>query len=466
MRHRETPRRSAVSLRWLCAGAALMALGACDDGGGGGGVRTPPTLITDGGTHADAEGGPGSTHDGGGRPDHDATSGGPRLDAQVTEDAARPTEDAGHAAEDAAGSAQDAEPIQPDDCRTAPCQGLTYCDLLSGACLPGCTRDDQCGAQGRCDLATHLCGCAEGWHLCGSTCVSNDAVETCGDRCSPCAAGPEEVAICKSEECATTPRLAQISVGGSHMCGLKNNGEIHCKGSNALGQLEAPPGRFVAISAAWHHTCALRESGDVLCWGSTVSDGLLTIPGDFSKVFAGYGCNYAKEAGSDTWVKWPELDARCPFLPAKDYQFIAPRAHGFGELTCALDTSGGVICWAQHDSTPHRPVDEPLIAMDAEGKLGCGLAADGIILCWGDTQPNRMDQPPAGRYVEIGLATSYGCALDAQGEVHCWGDRSYVFPEALHGRRGFTQLSMNMSAACVLDSEGRAHCWDSLRDAD
>jgi hypothetical protein len=61
------------------------------------------------------------------------------------------------------------------DCHTTPCTGLTYCDLATGLCKPGCVSDTQCGTNESCDLQSHSCGCSAGYSkypsgVCGNGC--------------------------------------------------------------------------------------------------------------------------------------------------------------------------------------------------------------------------------------------------------------------------------------------------------
>lgn len=65
-----------------------------------------------------------------------------------------------------------------NDC-TAPEHGLASCD------------------NGTCNLS-----CANGYHLCGTVCADDTAVETCGSACSPCAQRAHASASCESNACA------------------------------------------------------------------------------------------------------------------------------------------------------------------------------------------------------------------------------------------------------------------------
>lgn len=56
-------------------------------------------------------------------------------------------------------------------------------------------------------------------------------------------------------------RFNTISAGQHHTCAIHENGELHCWGSNAEGQVEdTPDGHFTDISAGGWHSCAIRDS--------------------------------------------------------------------------------------------------------------------------------------------------------------------------------------------------------------
>lgn len=57
-------------------------------------------------------------------------------------------------------------------CTAQSCGGLTWCDEVSGQCLPGCVRDAQCGTRERCDLPTHTCACQAGTTPCATGCCT------------------------------------------------------------------------------------------------------------------------------------------------------------------------------------------------------------------------------------------------------------------------------------------------------
>jgi hypothetical protein len=73
-----------------------------------------------------------------------------------------------------------------------------------------------------------------------------------------------------------------IAVGVQHVCGIRSNGTLWCKGYNSYGQLadgtlvdqttavvQVGAGTdWLSVTAGSFHTCGLRAGGDLYCWGS------------------------------------------------------------------------------------------------------------------------------------------------------------------------------------------------------
>ena len=88
---------------------------------------------------------------------------------------------------------------------------------------------------------------------------------------------PPELLVCDlnpEKECFFT----QISVGG-HSCGVTEDSDIVCWGSNLSGQGDAPPAQgFALVAAGVNHTCGLHPGGLIECWGSNQYGQLDSIP--------------------------------------------------------------------------------------------------------------------------------------------------------------------------------------------
>lgn len=137
--------------------------------------------------------------------------------------------------------------VSGGDCRQTPCTGLSYCDLATGQCMPGCIRHDQCSTHEQCNATTHTCDCAPGYHRCNGVCVDSSDVNTCGLFCSPCPVPGNSVATCINQTCGFT-------------C---NTGFRDCEGTCA-----ACPGNAVTTTCQGRQCVAARcGDGDLLCNG-------------------------------------------------------------------------------------------------------------------------------------------------------------------------------------------------------
>lgn len=102
---------------------------------------------------------------------------------------------------------------QPEDCREEPCRGLTYCDLNTGNCKPGCSSDDQCGNNEQCETAAHECVCVSGTERFKGSCVDEqscneqfcDGNQYCDLQAGECRSGCHADSQCGSgEQCDTS----------------------------------------------------------------------------------------------------------------------------------------------------------------------------------------------------------------------------------------------------------------------
>ncbi len=216
-----------------------------------------------------------------------------------------------------------------------------------------------------------------------------------------------------------------VSVGGSHVCALSENGRVKCWGYNRFGQLglgdldprgdgdnemgnnlpsvdlgmeNEQPLIATAISAGSYHTCALFENGKAKCWGSN----------NYGQL--GQGDTDSRGDGSN------EMGDNLDFISlgtnASGTKFKVAGIFSGSSFTCALIEVGGVKCWG----------------INYYGQLGQGdvdSRGDGV---------NEMGNYL--RFVHLGLEGSSGllltkelslgfrhvCAVSYSDLVKCWGD--------------------------------------------
>ena len=97
--------------------------------------------------------------------------------------------------------------------------------------------------------------------------------------------------------------LHQVSAGGYHSCGLKNDGSVDCWGYNGNGQATDQAGPFTQVSAGEFHSCGLKSDGSVDCWGYNGNGQATDQAGPFTQVSAGgyHSCGLRSDDNVDCW---------------------------------------------------------------------------------------------------------------------------------------------------------------------
>ena len=247
-----------------------------------------------------------------------------------------------------------------------------------------------------------------------------------------------------------------IAIGDTHLCSIKADQSLECRGTNNWGQLgngtnfnSAVPvavqgvggvgtlGSIVSISGGEVSTCAANSTGAVFCWGYNASNQL---------------GNGGYPAFSNTPVAVKGISG------VGTLSSIAAVASGASH-SCALGISGEVVCWGYDYNTLGRGVPATYSA-----------AAPG----------NVVDVSGTGNLTNVkALATSFGtsCALKNSGNVVCWGEGGSgelgngatadsskpVEVKGLNGSGllgGISAISLSArGAACGLKSNGEVWCW-------
>jgi len=231
--------------------------------------------------------------------------------------------------------------------------------------------------------------------------------------------------------------VVSISAGDAHSCAVTDSGSVACWGQNTNGKLgdgtttqrtfpvpvrestlDALTG-VLAVSAGSSHTCATMVSGGVKCWGL----------GNRGQL--GNGTTASSSFPVD--VAWIGTSA------------VAISAGG--EHTCALTSTGDVLCWGFNgqgqlgNNTVVNYLAPVLVSGIGPGALGvsagdnhtCAITADGRSKCWGNNQngklgdssivqkqvPSQVSNLTSGSEV-IAAGMHHSCAI-VVGKAWCWG---------------------------------------------
>jgi cysteine-rich repeat protein len=386
-------------------------------------------------------------------------------------------------------------------------------DGCDGDCTFSCRTDNDCSdgwpcTDNFCDLIVHRCTfpTSTAGTLCRTPAGYCDIEERCdgsSPACPPDSFVPsgqdcDDGQICTRDDacdgnghCTGTSiehlfDVVSISSGLHHTCALLGSGEIRCWGLNDNGQLgdgtvmnrftptavAGLPGAAQTISCGNYHTCAVLSTGGISCWGDNVSGQL----------------------GDGTMI-----DRTTPVeaigLPSSAISISAGHHH-----TCALLSTGGVMCWGQNSycqlgngSTTGSPfpvqvsgLDSGVVSVAAGGYHSCAtLTPGGTPRCWGynsygqvgdgsltcRSMPVAVSMPGSATAAFLALGRYHTCIVTTAGEIMCWGynnygqlgDGSSVNRSTAILVEGLTIEAVTMSLGyyhtCSVLLSNEAYCW-------
>lgn len=257
------------------------------------------------------------------------------------------------------------------------------------------------------------------------------------------------------------------SSGEGFACGLADDGQVLCWGSNAFGQLgdgtttdrAAPmpialPGeRFASLSAFFAGVCGVTTGGDAYCWGSNralrfgsgIMDASVPVPAkvdggiSWSHVALGddRACGVDREHHVWCWGGSPQylgLPAPSGSVVSEPTRIDTPVLFDQLALTfwdqcgLALGAPHSVYCWSLSPNTPTLQPDPSVITrMRSMSETTAGITPDGRLYFWGSDphvndgfvgRPVLIDTPI--RFREVGVRRRAICAIaDMTNVVYC-----------------------------------------------
>lgn len=275
----------------------------------------------------------------------------------------------------------------------------------------------------------------------------------------------------------------QLSVGKISVCGIRNDGQLLCWGSDTDGVLgngtgasgTTAPGlssdadTWVGISVGSTHACGIKTDGSLWCWGKN----------DFGQV--GVGTSTAA--------------FQSPVEAAQPGPWVSV-ATGDGS-TCAVKLDGTLWCWGLNDKNQageylNSKVPRKMrsngpwmeVFMGPTSKTPCAIKIDGTGWCWGNnSQGQGANQPNIGNeyapgiigdpgpWVALGTGPLHGCGIKLDGSAWCWGKQDngrradgltslpsgwqYAYPSRVLNYPAVTPFAWN-DTATVLTAQGAA----------
>lgn len=269
----------------------------------------------------------------------------------------------------------------------------------------------------------------------------------------------------------------RLAMGYDHTCLLQQDATVRCGGYRPSAQTEDPPGKFMAIAAGGYDSCGIGLDGTVACWGadSELSD---KVPGgtfmaidvhathacavrtDGELVCWGNFCQWASVGEAPTCEDAAEIEqtARNP-IPAGRYKRVSIGS----EVTCAITEHDEISCWSWHSGYEvDDPPDGTYRSVDVGVLEACAVPVDGDLECWdwGPYNKSLFDERPAGRYVALSVDDTL-CALHRTGGISCWaGDGSHEELRIDDAPAGtYLDVATSHSRACGLTADLAVVCW-------
>jgi alpha-tubulin suppressor-like RCC1 family protein len=211
--------------------------------------------------------------------------------------------------------------------------------------------------------------------------------------------------------------IVSVAAGTGHTCAVEAGGDLHCWGSNSLGQIgnattsgsacgsnicRPSPTRVTAllnlvadVAVGGTHTCAVTKDGRLYCWGENTTGQLGTGSG-------GESCQ-------------PSL--LCRSSPAQVTALandVAQVAAG-GSHTCAVLKNGTLWCWGVNNS----------------GQIGNGTQTGSPCTLPGGSTFNICVTSPAqvsalgANVAQVVTAGDRTCARLKDRSLWCWGDNNW-----------------------------------------
>ena len=215
------------------------------------------------------------------------------------------------------------------------------------------------------------------------------------------------------------PKFVAVSSGGRHVCGLRADGSVVCRGHEYAVLGTPRDERFESISSGTLRTCGLRENGTAKCWGVGGAGGM---------------------------------------APPTDERFVSIGVGGHSRYSsmCGLREDGVAVCWGNFGSQYGPPEYERFTSISVGSRHACGLRDDGFVICWGRDESGRAKPPAEGGFASISSGTSHTCGLKDDGVAVCWGSSEQSNPP---GDERFGSISSGAFHTCGLRRDGTAVCW-------
>ena len=288
------------------------------------------------------------------------------------------------------------------------------------------------------------------------------------------------IGVLKSHQNTGTENFVMLDSGGSHTCGLREDGEVLCWGYMD-DKFVLPDEPLASFSTSETHLCGLKDDGSAVCWGADDEDQSSPPAGErFSSVSVAKlrSCGVLLSGELFCWGS-----SAGGFLDAPvGSNFVAVSVGN--RYSCALDMAGQTHCWSEIWKDEHRPYYESThIALPSEESRffsvmvsrmairACGIRVpDADVPCWGARSNQYWGLMSEdlfvidGQFSAVSLSFRIPSLVSAAGRIVSFGRANVKcgFDESCDVPVPSAEVSsivMGHEHACGLRHDGRAVCW-------
>ncbi len=318
------------------------------------------------------------------------------------------------------------------------------------------------------------------------------------------------------------PGWTHVATSSSGTCAVRGDGTLWCWGSDWRDWNDPNGDIWVPVQAGtsqdWQRltvsngtVCGWRTDGALWCRGGlggyaslepVDGRGVLAVDGAYSAVFLlnangslrveGYSFGAAPILGDATVPDWM-MDALV--FPARRFVTVA----SVGESACAVEVTGGLVCWGSNRSgllgqgfagRINTPAPVPGLPASSQvfagGMSVCAQSATGdVTRCWGDNAAGQLGlgdvaaraQPavlaPQGvTFAQVSQGRFAGCGVGTNGSLWCWGDASVTgggfetrpAPVRLGTDADWSHVETGGTVACATKTDQTLWCWGDNYD--
>ena len=270
--------------------------------------------------------------------------------------------------------------------------------------------------------------------------------------------GVSRIATGPAHSCVVVDNGTNLKVADNSSIPGGDNGSIYCWGVNAQYQLgnnasgsdnQTEPvlvdnvtftGQLVSVTAADNFTCGLDNESEVKCWGSNLPPNLTGSGIDNRSLQMDAGGESLCAVLDNSSLACVGSDNLTTGIPAGSFKQVSVGDNLTHPAACAIAENNTVNCWGEGTNQIITGAQLDNATQVAVGtNHACAVRMDGLVKCWGDNTRGQLGNNTNGHYVQqyngynlgdltdvvyVSVGARHTCAVRSNGTMRCWGDRA------------------------------------------